>query len=77
MAIELVFETHCITVDNDLGQATGWLPGQLSERGRALAKELGRRRTGDGITAVFTSDLARAVENGVDRVRRVGDPRAA
>jgi len=62
VAIELVFETHSITVDNELGKATGWLPGQLSDRGRALAKRLGDRRKGDGIAAVFSSDLARAVE---------------
>ena len=62
MAITLVFETHSITVDNEQGRATGWLPGQLSERGRALARELGRRHSGDQIVAVFTSDLARATE---------------
>ncbi len=62
MAIELVFETHSITVDNEQGRATGWLPGQLSERGRALAQQLGRRRMSDGITAVFSSDLTRAAE---------------
>src|SRR5215472_16626970 len=62
MAIELVFETHSTTVDNEQGRATGWLPGQLSERGRAQARELGRRRSEDQITAVFSSDLARAAQ---------------
>jgi 2,3-bisphosphoglycerate-dependent phosphoglycerate mutase len=62
VAIEVVFETHSTTVDNEEGRATGWLPGQLSGRGRAQARELGRRRVTDGITAVFTSDLARATE---------------
>ena len=62
MAIELVFETHSITVDNEQGRATGWRPGQLSERGRTQARELGRRRIGDQITSVFSSDLARAAE---------------
>ena len=62
MAIELVFETHSTTVDNEQGHATGWRPGQLSERGRAQARQLGHRRVGDGITAVFSSDLARAAE---------------
>jgi broad specificity phosphatase PhoE len=62
VAIELVFETHSVTVDNELGKATGWLPGRLSDRGRALAKRLGDRRSDDGIATVFTSDLARAVE---------------
>lgn len=60
MAIELVFETHSITVDNEEGRATGWLPGELSARGMELARQLGQRRAGDGITAVFSSDLARA-----------------
>ena len=62
MAIELVFETHSTTVDNEEGRATGWLPGQLSARGRAQAQQLGRRRASDGITSVFSSDLARAAE---------------
>jgi broad specificity phosphatase PhoE len=58
--IEVVFETHCATEDNEAGRATGWLPGRLSERGLAQAAELGRRRAADGISAVFSSDLARA-----------------
>lgn len=62
MAIELVYETHAITTDNEAGIATGWLPGVLSERGREAAAELGRRRRDNGIAAVYTSDLARAVE---------------
>ena len=62
MAIELVFETHSITVDNEQGRATGWLPGQLSEQGRLQARQLGRRRFSDRIAAVFSSDLARAAE---------------
>jgi alpha-ribazole phosphatase/probable phosphoglycerate mutase len=62
MAIEIVFETHSLTVDNDQGRATGWMPGELSEKGQVLAAELGRRRSGDGIAAVFSSDLARAVQ---------------
>jgi 2,3-bisphosphoglycerate-dependent phosphoglycerate mutase len=59
---EVVFETHSVTVDNEQGRATGWLPGQLSAQGRALARQLGRRREDDGITAVFTSDLVRAAQ---------------
>jgi len=62
MAVQLVYETHSITVDNERGVATGWLPGQLSARGRELAAELGRRRRSDGISAVFVSDLTRALE---------------
>jgi broad specificity phosphatase PhoE len=60
--IELVFETHALSTDNERGIATGWLDGELSENGRALAQELGARRRADRIVAVFTSDLGRAVE---------------
>jgi broad specificity phosphatase PhoE len=60
--IELVYETHSITTDNEAGIATGWLPGRLSEAGRAGARRLGERRRNDGIELVYTSDLGRAVE---------------
>ncbi|OPG08185.1 histidine phosphatase family protein [Microbispora sp. GKU 823] len=62
MAVEIVYETHSITEDNERGVATGWLPGRLSEAGRRLAAELGERRRNTGLAAVFVSDLHRAVE---------------
>jgi alpha-ribazole phosphatase/probable phosphoglycerate mutase len=62
MALEVVYETHSISTDNERGIATGWLPGELSAEGRRLAAELGRRRRDDGLACVFTSDLQRAVE---------------
>jgi len=34
VGIEIVFETHSTTEDNEAGRATGWLPGRLSEQGR-------------------------------------------
>jgi len=60
--IELVYETHSTTVDNEIGIATGWLEGELSQTGRRQAEALGERRRDDGIAVVFTSDLRRAVE---------------
>ena len=62
MTVQIVYETHSISVDNERGIATGWLPGELSARGRELALELGARRRDDGIAVVFASDLRRAVE---------------
>jgi len=62
MAVELVFETHATTEDNEAGIATGWLPGRLSRVGREQAHDLGRRRANDGLAAIFSSDLRRAVE---------------
>ena len=60
--IELVYETHSTTVDNEERRATGWLPGELSRAGRQQARALGGRRRNDGLDAVFSSDLTRAVE---------------
>lgn len=31
MAVELVYETHATTVDNEAGYATGWRGAELSE----------------------------------------------
>lgn len=62
MSVQLVYETHAITTDNEAGIATGWLPGELSAAGRATARELGERRRDDGIDAIYVSDLQRALE---------------
>ena len=62
MAVELVYETHSTSVDNERGLATGWRDGALSEEGRRQARELGARRRDDAIAAVYVSDLGRAVE---------------
>ena len=59
VTVRLIYETHSITVDNERGIATGWLPGELSEQGRRLAREIGPRRR--DVDAVFSSDLRRAV----------------
>ena len=51
MAIQLVFETHAMTLDNEQGHATGWLPGwrpwpELGEWIK-LKRELDARKTED------------------------------
>ncbi|MBA2384572.1 MAG: histidine phosphatase family protein [Actinobacteria bacterium] len=58
--MELIYETHSTTVDNERGIATGWLDGALSERGREQARRLGERRRNADV--VYVSDLGRAVE---------------
>ncbi|MFD0472307.1 histidine phosphatase family protein [Nonomuraea thailandensis] len=62
MAVELIYETHATTTDNEDGISTGWLPGELSAAGHRQARELGDRRRADGLAAVFVSDLHRAVQ---------------
>ncbi len=41
MTVDLVFETHSISVDNEHGVATGWFDGALSEEGQRLAADVG------------------------------------
>ncbi len=72
MSVELVYETHAITTDNEAGIATGWLPGVLSAAGQDSARELGVRRRNDGIETVYVSDLARAVQTA--RIAFAGSP---
>jgi len=60
--IQVVFETHSISEDNEREVASGWSHSRLSHRGRELARGLGQRRGRDGIGAVFSSDLRRAAE---------------
>jgi 2,3-bisphosphoglycerate-dependent phosphoglycerate mutase len=72
--IQIVFETHSTTHDNEQGRATGWLPGALSALGREQASSLGSRRRHDGLAAVFCSDLARAVETAAIAIGDRGIP---
>jgi len=58
--VEVIYETHSMTVDNERGIATGWFAGELSERGREQARLLGERRRDADV--VYASDLGRAVE---------------
>jgi broad specificity phosphatase PhoE len=62
VAVDIVFETHSTSTDNEAGIATGWLGGELSAYGLLQAADLGERRRDDGYAAVYTSDLARAVQ---------------
>src|SRR6202011_1230367 len=62
-AIDLVFETHSITVDNEEGRATGWWAGRLSGPSPGPgAPRGGAPRGRGGRAAVCSSDLTRAAE---------------
>jgi broad specificity phosphatase PhoE len=63
VAVQLIYETHSTTRDNEAGIATGWLPGELSEAGVQNAADLGERRRDDGIDVIYASDLQRAVQS--------------
>jgi broad specificity phosphatase PhoE len=78
--MKLWFETHATSVDNERGVASGHLDVGLSEAGRQQAAELGCRYADRQLTAVFTSDLARAIDTaaiafGERGLSRLADPR--
>ncbi len=62
MVIEIVYETHSTSEDNERGVASGWVHSRLSAVGREQARNLGARRQDDGVDVVFWSDLRRTVE---------------
>jgi broad specificity phosphatase PhoE len=62
MTVEIIFEFHSTSTDNETGIASGWTDPPLSTNGREQAKQLGERRRDDEIDAVFCSDLRRAIE---------------
>jgi broad specificity phosphatase PhoE len=76
LPVEIVFEYHSTSTDNEAGVASGWRDPPLAAKGREQAAELGERRRGEQIDAVFCSDLKRAVETaeiafgGVAPIRR-------
>jgi broad specificity phosphatase PhoE len=76
LTVEIIFEYHSTSEDNEAGVASGWRDPALSPKGRQQAADLGQRRRGERIDAVFCSDLKRAVETaeiafrGVAPIRR-------
>ena len=78
--VEIIFETHSETTDNEAGLASGWYDVGLSAKGKIQAQALGERRLTDNFDVVFCSDLKRAVETyeiafGKRKFKVIKDPR--
>lgn len=58
--INIIFETHSSTVDNQAHLSSGWFDAELSALGQKQARQLGERRKSGQFAAVFVSDLQRA-----------------
>ena len=58
--IEIIFESHGTTYDNETHRASGHFDVELSPLGEKQAKELGERRRGEHFDAIFCSDLERS-----------------
>lgn len=62
--IEIIFEAHATSRDNEAGLASGWNDIDLSSAGITQAEELGRRYEHQLPDAVFCSDLQRSYKTG-------------
>lgn len=58
--IEIIFESHATSLDNEAELSSGWNDVELSDLGRVQAAELGKRRAGEHFDAIFVSDLQRS-----------------
>ena len=61
--VEITYFVHGTTIDNLNKKATGWLPGELSEKGKEQAKNLANIIKDDCFDLVFCSDLKRAIDS--------------
>lgn len=59
--LELIFESHATTTDNEAGLASGLFDAPLSDEGRRQARQLGERRNLP-FKRVFCSQLRRSFE---------------
>ncbi len=63
MSVEITYFVHGTTTDNELGKATGWLPGELSDLGIQQSKELAELVKDEKFDIVICSDLQRAIDS--------------
>lgn len=63
MAVKIVYFVHGTTTDNATKLSTGWLPGELTEKGIAQGVELAKIIRDQHFDIVYCSDLTRAVES--------------
>ena len=58
--VEIVFESHSTSLDNEKHLSSGWNDIELSPLGIEQAKDLGERRKDEKFDAIFCSDLQRS-----------------
>ncbi|MCL5010959.1 MAG: histidine phosphatase family protein [Patescibacteria group bacterium] len=63
MSVKITYFVHGTTIDNEKDLSTGWLGGELSEKGIKQAKELGDLVADKNFDVIFCSDLKRAVDS--------------
>ena len=63
MAVEIVFESHGTTYDNEAHLSSGWNDIELSPLGIEQSKQMGERYKDDHFDAIFCADLQRAYKS--------------
>jgi len=75
----ITYFVHGTTTDNEKELATGWAPGELSEKGIEQSKKLGESVADKNFDAAFCSDLKRAIDSAQlafgDKYQIIPDPR--
>ena len=63
MAVKIIYFVHGTTTDNLEHKSTGWIPGELSEKGIKQSIDLKEQINIDDIDLVISSDLKRAIDS--------------
>lgn len=63
MAVKIIYFVHGTTEDNLEHKSTGWMPGELSEKGIKQSIDLRNQIVIDNIDLVISSDLKRAIDS--------------
>lgn len=61
--VDIIFEAHGTTFDNETHKSSGHFDVALSALGEQQSKEMGERYENDHFDAIFVSDLQRAVKS--------------
>lgn len=62
--VQIIFEAHGTSLDNEAHLSSGQYDVELSELGKKQAKELGERYKNQRFDAIFCSDLQRSYKTG-------------
>ena len=63
MSVKVIYFVHGTTTDNSEHKSTGWIPGELTEKGIKQSIDLKDQINLDEIDLVISSDLKRAIDS--------------
>ena len=63
MSVKIIYFVHGTTTDNTEHKSTGWIPGELTEKGIQQSIDLKNQINMDEIDVVISSDLQRAIDS--------------